>query len=95
MKKSEDRRNASDNKLRRAGKTLHDDVGPLLAAVGLRLQLLRMDHPEASEQVNQLLATLDEAMERIRALSQELSPSPVGAQPGFVPDSATKKGTIV
>ncbi len=82
MKKIEDRKNASDGKLRRAGKTLHDDIVPLLAAAGLRLQLLRMDHPRAAEQVNGLLVTLDDAMERIRALSQELSPSPVSPQPG-------------
>jgi signal transduction histidine kinase len=90
VEKSEKRRNASGDKLRRAGKTLHDDVGPLLAAAGLRLQLLRMDHPQASEQVNELLVTLDDAMERIRALSRELSPPARSA-----PESATKKATIV
>ena len=72
---------SAQEKLRRAGKTLHDDVGPLLAAAGLRLQLVKMDHPQAAAQVDEVLATLDDAMERIRALSQELNP--------------TKKGTIV
>ena len=61
MQKTKD---AANDKLRRAGKALHDDVGPLLAAAGLRLQLLRMDHPQAAEQVNELLGTLDDAMER-------------------------------
>lgn len=70
-----------EEKLRRAGKTLHDDVGPLLAAAGLQLQLLRMDHPAAADQVDELLATLDDAMERVRALSRELSPSPVSPPP--------------
>jgi signal transduction histidine kinase len=75
------KKNAADEKLRRAGKTLHDDVGPLLASAGLRLQLLRMDHPQAAEQISELLVTLDDAMERVRALSRELSPSPLTAPP--------------
>jgi hypothetical protein len=37
-----------------------------------------------------LLVTLDDAMERIRALSRELSPPARSA-----PESATKKATIV
>jgi len=75
------RKNAADEKLRRAGKALHDDVGPLLVSVGLRLQLLRMDHPQAAEQINELLVTLDDAMERVRSLSRELSPSPLTSAP--------------
>jgi signal transduction histidine kinase len=58
------------------GKMLHDDVAPLLMGAGLQLQLLRMDHPETARQVNEILATLDDAMERVRKLSQELAPSP-------------------
>jgi signal transduction histidine kinase len=61
----------------RAGRMLHDEVGPLLAASGLRLQLLKMDFPDASAHVDEVLAILDDAMERVRALSQELAPSPV------------------
>jgi hypothetical protein len=62
--------------LRCAGKTLHDDVAPLLTGAGLQLQLLCMDHPEISAQVNQTLAVLEDAMDRIRTLSQQLAPSP-------------------
>ena len=65
--------------LRCAGKTLHDDVGPLLSAAGFRLQLLAMDHPAAAGQAKEVAATLDQAMEIIRALSQRLSPSPFAA----------------
>ena len=36
------------SQLRAAGQALHDEVGPLLSAAGLRLQLLRIDHPEAA-----------------------------------------------
>jgi signal transduction histidine kinase len=66
----------SSKQLFKAGKTLHDDVAPLLMGAGLQLQLLRMDHPETAPQVNEILATLDDAMERVRKLSQELAPSP-------------------
>jgi signal transduction histidine kinase len=62
--------------IRSAGETLHDDVAPLLAGAGLQLQILRMDHPETAAQVNETLATLEDAMDRIRALSQQLAPSP-------------------
>jgi len=71
--------------LLRAGKTLHDDVGPLLAAAGLRLQLLRMDHPQTAERLDEVLATLEQAMERVRALSQTLSPSPFAASAPAAP----------
>jgi signal transduction histidine kinase len=62
--------------LRQVGHTLHDDIAPLLAAAGLQLQLLRMDHPETTTQVNEVLATLEDAMDRVRHLSQCLAPSP-------------------
>jgi hypothetical protein len=42
----------------------------------LQLQLLRMDHPETTAQVNEVLATLEDAMDRVRRLSQCLAPSP-------------------
>ena len=58
--------------LRSAGRTLHDDVGPLLSATGIRLHLLLMNHPQAREDVGEALATLDEAMEYVRRLSQKL-----------------------
>jgi len=61
----------------RAGRVLHDDVGPLLSAAGLHLQLLRMDHPEIAAEIGQVGGILDQACERIRGVSQELAPSPV------------------
>jgi signal transduction histidine kinase len=64
------------DQIKRAGETLHNDVAPLLAGAGLQLQILRMDHPEIAAQVNETLATLEGAMDRIRALSQQLAPSP-------------------
>jgi signal transduction histidine kinase len=60
------------NKLERAGKILHDDVGPLLSAAGLRLQLIKMDHPETAALVRDVTEVLDNAIDRVRAVSQEL-----------------------
>ncbi len=64
---------------RNCGRTLHDIAGPVLMGMGLRLQVLKMDHPEASADIDQILANLDHAMERkLRALSQSFLPlSPV------------------
>ena len=64
------------DQIKSAGKTLHDDVAPLLAGAGLQLQLLRMDHPEAAAQITETLAVLEDAMDRVRKLSQQLAPSP-------------------
>jgi signal transduction histidine kinase len=70
------KRATPDDRLRRAGQTLHDEVAPLLAGAGLQLQILRMDHPETASQINEILGTLEGAMDRIRQLSQQLAPSP-------------------
>jgi signal transduction histidine kinase len=70
------KRESTKDQLRQAGATLHDEVAPLLAGAGLQLQLLRMDHPAATAQVNEVLATLEAAMDEVRKLSQQLAPSP-------------------
>jgi signal transduction histidine kinase len=62
------------NKLERAGKALHDEIGPLLSAAGLRLQLIKMDFPETTDRVREVTEALDEVIDRVRALSQELRP---------------------
>jgi signal transduction histidine kinase len=59
-----------------AGRALHDHVGSSLAAVGVQLQLLRMDVPAAQAQVDETLLILEEVLNRIRGLSQDLCPSP-------------------
>jgi signal transduction histidine kinase len=64
------------SKLRAAGRALHDDVGPLLSAAGIRLALLRSDHPETASAVELALNALEECMGRVRALSRELNPPP-------------------
>jgi signal transduction histidine kinase len=62
--------------LRAAGRVLHDQVGPLLSAAGIQLDLLRSDFPESGPAVGVVLLALEEAMERVRALSRELNPPP-------------------
>ena len=62
--------------LRRAAGVLHDDVGSLLAVAGLRLQLLCMDFPEASERAAEASEAIGGAMEHVRKLSRALEPSP-------------------
>lgn len=64
------------SKLRAAGLGLHDHVGPLLSAAGLRLELLRSDYPETAASLEPVLLALEEAMDRVRALSRELNPPP-------------------
>jgi two-component system, NarL family, sensor kinase len=64
------------SKLRAAGRALHDEVGPLLSAAGIRLDLLRSDHPETAAAVELALRALEEAMERVRTLSRALNPPP-------------------
>jgi signal transduction histidine kinase len=63
--------------LRRAAQVLHDDVGSLLAVAGLRLQLLRMDFPDAAERAAEVSEALDGVMGHLRTLSRALEPSPV------------------
>src|ERR1700686_3615095 len=60
----------------RAGRTLHDHVGSSLSAVGVQLQMLRMDVPAAQERLDETLQILEESLSRVRDLSQELCPSP-------------------
>jgi signal transduction histidine kinase len=62
--------------LRAAGRTLHDQVGPLLSAAGIHLELLRSDHPDTTSALQPALQALEQAMECVRGLSRELNPPP-------------------
>jgi signal transduction histidine kinase len=64
------------SKLRGAGRALHDQVGPLLSAAGIHLDLLRSDHPATASIIEPALLALKEAMECVRGLSRELNPPP-------------------
>lgn len=61
----------------RAARLLHDEIGPLLSAAGLRLQLIRMDFPETAKLVGETTSVLDQAIDAVRALSRELSTVPL------------------
>lgn len=60
----------------RTARALHDNIGPLLAGVGLQLSILRHDCPTSSLPVDGILSGLNEALEQIRSLSRDLNPSP-------------------
>ncbi|MEO8028521.1 MAG: histidine kinase, partial [Bryobacteraceae bacterium] len=62
---------------RRIARVLHDEVGPTLSAIGFQLDALRFDLPELAPRTGELQQSLEEAMGRVRALSQELGLSPV------------------
>jgi len=80
MKKAASVKKEVEGKIELAGQALHDEIGPLLSAAGLRLQLLRMDFPETAERVREITQALDEVIDRVRALSQVLKPSPFSAE---------------
>jgi signal transduction histidine kinase len=65
-----------------AGQTLHDDIGPLLSAAGLHLQLIATDFPKTAKRMDEVFRILDEAMERVRSLSRELAPREAGSRAG-------------
>ena len=58
-------------------KVLHDDVGQILSAVGLQLELLRMDFecraPEIGVRTTEIQHLLDRAMAQLRKLINEIS----------------------
>ena len=64
-------------RLSQAGRALHDDAGGLLAAAGLRLQMLEDDYPAVAARLREVSVILEQAIQSVRSVSQDLSPSPV------------------
>jgi signal transduction histidine kinase len=64
-------------RLARAGNVLHDNAGSLLAAAGLRLQLMESDYPAAVGRIREVSGLVGQAMESLRSLSLDLNSSPV------------------
>ncbi len=60
---------------------LHDVVGQNLTALGLQLDLLRIDFPDLAQRaaapIAEMQALLEEMMEKVRAYSHELNPATV------------------
>ncbi len=73
--------NAREQDGARVSRMLHDEVGQVLSAVGLQLDLLRMDQAEnpaaAASRITEIQHMLEAAIGRVRDLSYELNPSVV------------------
>ena len=71
----------------RISRILHDQVGQVMSAVGLQLELLRMDFehsvPEIAARTGEIQQLLERALVHVRTLVSELNPAPLkgaGAQ---------------
>jgi signal transduction histidine kinase len=73
--------NAREVEANRVSRILHDEVGQVLSAVGLQLDVLKLDYkhkePELVARVNEIQAMLDHAVHQVRTLSYDLNPSVV------------------
>ncbi|MCD6360275.1 MAG: hypothetical protein J7M38_05360 [Armatimonadetes bacterium] len=71
--------NAREQERARAARLLHDEIGQILSATGLQLDVLRMDteaaSPEIARRITEIQRNLEQAVNQVRALSQELNPS--------------------
>jgi signal transduction histidine kinase len=60
---------------------LHDEVGQVLTAVGLQLDVLKLDYkaqlPEIVARIHEIQQMLDQAVTQVRALSYDLNPAVV------------------
>jgi signal transduction histidine kinase len=69
---------------------LHDQVGQVLSAAGLQLELLRMDFeqriPEVSTRTAEIQQLLERALVHVRALICELNPAPVTGASARAPE---------
>jgi signal transduction histidine kinase len=65
--------------LARVSRLLHDDVSQVLSAAGLQLDALRMDFgetaPDVRERVVEIQDMLEQAIDRLRDISNELNPA--------------------
>ncbi len=73
--------NARELEGARISRVLHDEVGQVLSAIGLHLDLLRMDQADgltaAEARIAEIQRMLERAIGRVRDLSYELNPSVV------------------
>src|SRR3954467_8002663 len=71
--------NAREVESARVSKLLHDEVGQVLSAVGLQMDVLKLDYrgqiPEITERINEIQQILDTAVQQVRTLSYDLNPS--------------------
>jgi signal transduction histidine kinase len=71
--------NAREQEGARVSRILHDDVGQVLSAIGLQLDLLRMDLndnvADSSKRILEIQKILEQSVAQVRDLSYELNPS--------------------
>ena len=73
--------NARETGNHRVSRRLHDEVGQVLSAVGLQLDVLKLDFraevPEIAPRIDEIQRALDLAVQEVRALSYDLNPAVV------------------
>lgn len=73
--------NAREEESNRVSRRLHDEVGQVLSAVGLQLDVLKLDFqqdaPEIVARVREVQELLERAMREVRTLSYDLNPAVV------------------
>jgi signal transduction histidine kinase len=73
--------NAREVESNRVSRLLHDEVGQVLSAVGLQLDVLKLDFreqlPEITGRIKEIQTMLDQAVQQVRALSYDLNPAVV------------------
>ena len=73
--------NAREVEFERVSRALHDEVGQVLSAVGLHLDVMKLDYkeqaPEIAGRVHEIQQILDRAITEVRALSYDLNPAVV------------------
>jgi signal transduction histidine kinase len=72
---------ARDAENQRVSRRLHDEVGQVLSAVGLQLDVLKLDYrgqvPEITGRIDEIQRALDQAVQEVRSLSYDLNPAVV------------------
>lgn len=72
---------AQEQEWARVSRFLHDEVGQIMSAVGLKLDVLRMDlkdrSPEIEPRTAEIQSLLERVIEQVRELSYELNPAVV------------------
>ena len=73
--------NAREVESARISRLLHDEVGQVLSAVGLQMDVLKLDFkavaPEIVGRIHEIQQMLDHAVQEVRALSYDLNPAVV------------------
>ena len=73
--------NARELESNRVSRLLHDEVGQVLSAVGLQLDVLKLDFqkdvPELVQRTKEIQEMLDQAVRQVRSLSYDLNPAVV------------------